>query len=43
MNKEQFKQEFKNTLEDMYLLMEKKNADYTKQSAFGNFELVEKL
>ena len=43
MNREEFKQEFQDTLDEMYSLMDRKNADYTKTSAFGNFELVEKL
>lgn len=43
MNKTQFKEEFKKTLNTMYSIMEKKNADYAKESAFWNFELVEKL
>ena len=43
MNKEEFKESFKSTLDNMYKIMERKNSDYAKISAFWNFELVEKL
>jgi len=43
MNKKEFKEEFKYTLENMYNIMEKKNADYAKTDPFWNFKLVESL
>lgn len=43
MNKTEFKDEFKKTLDNMYLIMLKKNADYAKTDPFGNFKLVEEL
>ena len=43
MDKEEFKKNFKDTLDNMYNIMERKNSDYAKTSAFWNFELVEKL
>lgn len=43
MDKQEFRKKFKKTLDEMYEIMEKKNADYAKVSAFWNFELVETL
>lgn len=43
MDKKEFKVEFKATLDEMFAIMEAKNDDYSKTSAFWNFELVEKL
>lgn len=43
MDKKQFQDEFKKTLDNMYLIMLKKNADYAKTDPFGNFKLVEEL
>ena len=43
MNKTNFKEEFKKTLDTMYSIMEKKNADYAKSDPFWNFKLVESL
>jgi hypothetical protein len=34
MNKEEFKESFKSTLDNMYKIMERKNSDYAKISAF---------
>lgn len=43
MNKKEFKEEFKKTMEEMFAIMEAKNDDYSKTSAFWNFELVNTL
>ena len=43
MNKKELMLEFKQTLDKMYSIAEKKNADYSKNGAFDNFELVEKM
>ena len=43
MNKKEFKEAFRDTLENMYNIMEKKNSDYSRTWAFWNFELVSTL
>ncbi len=43
MKKTEFKEKFKENIKEMFEIIEKKNADYSKVSAFWNFELVESL
>ena len=43
MEKKEFKEQFRDTLDNMYNIMENKNADYAKTDPFGNFRLVETL